>query len=196
MTEYEDLYNDSRHIEQWNPPPPPPTIEFMPKAVQAWKGEIPKSITNKKQGNTKRKSAQHSTTSGDHDQDNHTTTTANTNTSYTQDTISELQNTSQQHQQLIYDLRNDSQTYRQTMDELQQHRTQIAHSVEQHTHRLDKMDSQLQLQLSDITTNMEKIEEEQKIQKHHQEKCQKISTRSLPVYLPSPKGWNNNRSNY
>jgi hypothetical protein len=33
---YEDLYNESREVEIWNPPPPP-VIEFMPNPSQSGK---------------------------------------------------------------------------------------------------------------------------------------------------------------
>jgi hypothetical protein len=36
FTEYEQLYGEHQHIEEWNPPPPP-TLQFMPNPKQACK---------------------------------------------------------------------------------------------------------------------------------------------------------------
>jgi hypothetical protein len=100
FTEYEQLYDTHQHIEAWNPPPPP-TLQFMPNPKQAWKEDIPKTIMNNKKTSVKRKTY---TSTTDQDMDNNTTTTVNTTASYTQDTISELQNHSQQQQAIINNL--------------------------------------------------------------------------------------------
>jgi predicted nucleic acid-binding Zn-ribbon protein len=49
--------------------------------------------------------------------DNHTITTVNTQDSYIQNTISDLQNTSQQQQQLLEDLQTQHQRQQQRLDE-------------------------------------------------------------------------------
>jgi hypothetical protein len=169
------LGNDT---EEWNPPPPP-TIQFMPDPKDIWKKDIPKSITkqeNKKQQNKRRNNNQ----SLDHDNDNNTTTTVNTQSSYTQETISELQNNSYQHQQLL-----DNHIRRfEAIDKQIEASKQQQHLVDEHDKRLvtheseistnrqqiQTLDNKWQEKFSSFSSNLATLEEEQQVQQRHQEK--------------------------
>jgi hypothetical protein len=183
--QYESAFtdgNDSRilfqDIEEWNPPPPP-TIQFMPDPKDVWKKDIPKTITKqdtKKQNNTKRR---HQNQSQDQEYDNNTTTTVNTQSSYTQETISELQNNSYQHQQLldthirkieaIDKQLESSKRHQQTVED---HTKQIASqeaTSASHTQKLLSLDRNLQEKFSSFSSNLATLEEEQQVQQRHQE---------------------------
>jgi DNA repair exonuclease SbcCD ATPase subunit len=159
FTEYDDLFQIPSHVKVWNPPQPP-TIKFLPHPSEALKTDIPKTITgnNQKQAgkhqNTKRKST---TRSSNHELDNQTTTTVNTQASYTQDTISELQNTSQQHHQIF-------EEHKKRFDD---HNDLHQQSITQQSTRLATLDEQLTSQLSHMSQNIADLEEQQKIQQEH-----------------------------
>jgi hypothetical protein len=137
LTDSEHTLIHSTTIEEWKPPPPP-TIQFMP---DVWKKDIPRTISKqdgKKQNGNRKTIVQKQ----DLDNDNNTTTTVNTQRSYTQDTISKLQNNSYQHQQLL-------EAHNQKIDALDQKTLHIDHYqqlVESHTKRLEKHESETPLQ--------------------------------------------------
>jgi chromosome segregation ATPase len=155
----------------------PPMIQFMPDPKNAWKKDIPRTIDkpDKKQVNKKNNSSKTYSL----DNDNNTTTTVNTQSSYTQDTISELQNNSHQHQQLL-----ESHTRRiKAINNTIANTTQYQDRINNHTERLDQLDSTNQAynqrldsindyvreQLSTFTNNLATLEEEQQIQQRQQD---------------------------
>jgi chromosome segregation ATPase len=166
----------SSDIESWNPPPPP-TIKFVPDPNAVWKKDIPKTIT-KTDNKQQHKRRSHNSTNN-HENDNNTTTTVNTQASYTQDTISELQNNSYQHQQIM-----DNHANRlDAIDKKFEKTDYIQRRVEDHTTKIEKYESeaaahhqrllnieaQIQEKLSKSTSNLATLEEEQQIQRRHQE---------------------------
>jgi predicted nucleic acid-binding Zn-ribbon protein len=173
------LINSTNAVER--KPPPPPKIQFMPDPRNAWKQDIPTTINKvDKKSNSKRKNT---TSTNDLDNDNNTTTTVNTQSSYTQDTISELQNNSYQHQQLL-------DTHTRRIEDITNTISSTPHYqqiVNDHTVRLDSMDSnnlslnqrlntideQVQEQLSTLTSNLATLEEEQQVQQRQQEQMRR-----------------------
>jgi hypothetical protein len=161
---YEDLYNESREVEVWNPPPPP-VIEFMPNPSQprkTQKSDNQNSRQNKPQSKTnlvKRKQVSYKAAI---ETDNNTVTTVNTQESYTQDTISELQNTSQQHQQTIDDLQTKTQQHQQSI---------AAHEIS-----IEEIDTTLKTHQSNFNSRLATLEEEQQVQQRHHDKLQQYFT--------------------
>jgi hypothetical protein len=171
-----NLANDD--VEEWNPPPPP-TVEFIQKP-NAW-GKPPKTSsdekTNKKdqrptarktqrmiKDNTNLTQPKHKTSIIEFD--NQTVTTVNTQTSYTQDTISELQNTSQQHHHLLTE-----QTRRidHLNTELQNNTQQHHQLLEEHARRFEQIDLNVQTQLENVHRNHSTLEAEQQQLRQQQE---------------------------
>lgn len=94
----DNLNHNADQIEPWNPPPPP-TITFMPNPSNAWKKLPPDNKQADKQtNNTKAAPKKKYQKISPQESDNQTITTVNTQVSYNQDTISELQSSYQQHQ--------------------------------------------------------------------------------------------------
>jgi hypothetical protein len=180
-----DALTKYHHTEDWNPPPPP-IIQFMPDPKNAWKKDIPKTITRPdvKKTHIRKKQSAYSRSSTntyekENDNDNNTLTTVNTQASYTQDTISELQNNSYQHQQML-DTHNrridvidativNTLHYQQLVDAHGARLEEIETNAPNVDRRLDTIDRQIQERLSALTSNLATLEEEQQIQQRHQE---------------------------
>jgi hypothetical protein len=185
FTDVNALLINSTNAVEWKPPPPS-MIQFMPDPRNAWKQDIPTTINKvDKKSNSKQKNT---TSTSDLDNDNNTTTTVNTQSLYTQDTISELQNNSYQHQQLL-------NTHTRRIEDITNTISSTSHYqqiVNDHTVRLDSMDSnnlslnqrlntideQVQEQLSTLTSNLATLEEEQQVQQRQQEQM----SRDIELY--------------
>jgi DNA repair exonuclease SbcCD ATPase subunit len=168
-------------IEEWDPPPPP-TIQFMPDPKDVWKKDIPSTITkqdNKKQSPKQHSKRRYNNQSQDLDMDNNTTTTANTQSSYTQDTISELQNNSYQHQQTLENhirridaLDKQVESAKNYHQKVEDHNTRITEqetSTENISQRLQTLDDKVLEKFSAFSRNLATLEEEQQIQQRHSE---------------------------
>jgi chromosome segregation ATPase len=92
------------------------------------------------------------------DNDTLTVTTVNTQDSYLQDTISDLQNASQQHQQIL--------------DELQATNNRHQQLLTEHNTSLEEVDSNLKTHISNFNSHLATLEEEQQIQQRHHDKLQ------------------------
>jgi hypothetical protein len=198
FTDSDSVIHNLKKIEVWNPPPPP-TINFMPDPKNAWNEGIPKTITKheQKKSNTKRKSNTYTREQGkdkDNENDNNTTTTVNTQASYTQATISELQNSSYQHQQLL-DIHSrridgidetivDTIHYQQLVDSHTNQLESVESTTQNIDRRLDTIDRQFQERISTITNNLATIEEEQQVQQRQQEQMTRDIERNA-MQLPT-----------
>jgi hypothetical protein len=161
--QYEDLYQDTFDIEVWNPPTPP-VIEFIQNSSQP--RQTPKNESNKnKRLNTQKPNTQPKKTmtyKSVTETDNHTITTVNTQDSYLQDTISDLQNTSQQHQQFLEDLQTQHQQHQQRLV--------------QHSAQIQETDTTLQTHVSNFNSRLATLEEEQQVQQRLHDKIQAESS--------------------
>jgi hypothetical protein len=175
FTDIDDLTRNSLNAEEWQPPPPP-MIEFMPDPRNAWKKDIPKTInkSDKKSNNRSKNKS-----SAEQDNDNNITTTANTQASYTQDTISDLQNSSYQHKQLLDNhtrqieaLTNTASNTQQNQQLINEHTVRldtIDSSHRTYNQRLESIDDYVREHLSTMSNTIANLEEEQQIQQHQQE---------------------------
>jgi hypothetical protein len=184
--QYEDLYQDTYEVEIWNPPPPP-VIEFIQTKTQAKHSQ--KQDPNKtKKSNAQTKSVNQNkktlTYKSVTETDNHTITTVNTQDSYLQDTISELQNTSQQHQQVLEELQIQHQQQHQLLEQhttsvndieatLQNHQQILDH----HSSRVDEAESTFQTHVSNFNSRLATLEEEQQVQQRLHDKLQEKTTK-------------------
>jgi hypothetical protein len=202
FTNSELVATNHRTVAPWNPPPPP-TINYMPDPKTALNEDVPRTIMkqDRKKSNTRKRSPTHKNSpsksyeqENDNDNDNYTTTTVNTQASYSQETISELQNSSFQHQQII-----ETHTMRiDTIDEMIVNTHHYQQLVDSHTtqlegldstavtinRRLDTIDRQIEEQLHNITTSLATIEEEQQVQQRQQEQMNRDIERNA-AQLPS-----------